>query len=77
MKKIITMLFILAVICFCFTNIYATNLNNNTNTVNIYNEYNDTTETMDNVFDTLSIGIIVASVVIIAGVVFFYLIPKE
>lgn len=71
------MLFILTVICFCFTNIYATNFNNSTETINIYNEYDETTETMDNVFDTLSIGIIVASVVIIAGVVFFYLIPKE
>lgn len=76
MKKIITMLFILAVICFCFTNIYATDFNNSTEIINIYNEYNATKIT-DNVFDTLSIGIIVASVVIIAGVVFFYLIPKE
>ncbi len=78
MKKIITLLFIFTIINFCFTNTYATNLTNSTLIVNPYSEIiSNTDEPMDKMFDTLTIGIIVASIVIIAGVAFFYLIPKE
>lgn len=57
-----------------FSNIYATNLNNSTVMVE---PYNDTTEVVENTLDSLSVGIIVASIVIIAGVAFFYMIPKD
>lgn len=78
MKKVVTLLFLFAMVTFLFTNLYATNLNNSTIIVNPYSEtVSNIDETMDNTFDTLSIGIIVASIVIIAGVAFFYFIPKE
>lgn len=78
MRKVITLLFLFAMVTLLFTNLYATNLNNSTIIVNPYSEtVSNIDETMDNTFDTLSIGIIVASIVIMAGVAFFYFIPKE
>lgn len=74
MKKFLYTLAILSVVIFSFTNIYATNMTNSTPNIA---PYNDTAPTMDNTFDSLSVGIIVASILIVIGVVFFYLIPKE
>ncbi len=74
MKKFLYTLAILSVVIFSFTNIYATNLTNSTPNIT---PYSDNAPAMNNTFDSLSIGIIVASILIIVGVVFFYLIPKE
>lgn len=77
MKKVITLLFAFTIISLFFTNIYATDLNNTTIIVNPYSENFYDTNSTDNVFDALSVGIVVASIMIIAGVSFFYLIPKD
>lgn len=74
MKKFVYTLFAISIVTMIFTNIYATTL---TNSTLIVNPYNDTSEIVDNTMDSLSVGIIVGSIVILAGVIFFYLIPKE
>lgn len=74
MKKLVYALFVISIVTMIFTNIYATTF---TNSTLIVNPYNDTSEIVDNTMDSLSVGIIVGSIVILAGVIFFYLIPKE
>jgi len=92
MKKVIIIIALVCTIICSFENVYATNIINETrnNLVNIYDEVtdmdnntngimnnDDNDSVMENVVDGLSVGIIVASVVIIAGVIFYYLIPKK
>ena len=78
MKKILCALAILSLVVFSYINIYATSLISNTpNDTLTVNPYYDTNPSMTNTFDSLSVGIVVASIVIIVGVIFFYLIPKE
>lgn len=74
MKKVIYTLLTIFLVTMLFTNIYAANLNNSTIMVAPYNE---SSEVVENTLDSLSVGIIVASVIIIAGVAFFYLLPKD
>lgn len=74
MKKFVYALFAISIVTMIFTNIYAATL---TNSTLIVNPYNDTSEIVDNTMDSLSVGIIVGSIVILSGVIFFYLIPKE
>lgn len=74
MKKFIYALLAVLLVITAFTNVYATRLTNSTLMVT---PYSDTSDVMDSTMDSLSVGIIVASIVIFAGVVFFYLIPKE
>lgn len=90
MKKIMIVMALVCTIICSFSNVYATNIINNTRDtlVNIYDEVTDMDNNMmnnnnnndtlkENVVDGLSVGIIVASVVTLAGVVFFYLVPKK
>ena len=89
MKKYIIAFTIVLTVVFSFTNIYATNIINNTRDtmVNVYDEVNDMgNDMMNNIdnmmgkettMDGLSVVLTIAFVMGIAGVIFYYLIPKK
>ena len=78
LKKFLYAVVIFSTVVFLFTNIYAITLTNSTPSDTLMvNPYNDSFTDMNKTFDSLSVGIIVASILIVVGVIFFYLIPKE
>lgn len=69
LKKLAIILGILCIVLFSLNNIYATNLS--VIPIDIYSE--NTTNDTQLTLDELTVGIIVADIVVSAGVVFFYL----
>jgi len=89
LKKCIIAFTLVLTIIFSFTNIYATNIINSTRDtmVNVYDEVTDMgNDMMNNIndmmeeettMDGLSVILTIGFVMSIAGVIFYYLIPKK
>lgn len=91
MKKILIIFSVITMLFCIYSNIYAVNLINSPVTTDIYSENNNSNfnngSTMDNntnsnltsteMPDGVSIAITIGSILALAAVVFFYLIPKD